>query len=171
MHRLRIDRDNLGFLAAIVGNADADEFEEADDDAIRVRISHEYADGQTVAGRRNRRCFDGLYEDFVFVLEAGRKCERVDLHAVLFRNRGLFFRVSEVLVAIADEYDSLRGAFGERCERELQRGGDVGVLAVDRACHAVVDWQIAQPCGWQREAWPLAEEDDTGPIFATIDPA
>ena len=86
---------------------------------------------RTLLGQRRR--LDALDQHLVLVAAAGGERHHVDLHAVLPGDAGLLLGLAEVLVAVADEDDALAGALGEGGQGQLDGGGDVGVVVVDRA--------------------------------------
>ena len=72
-----------------------------------------------------------LDDDFGPGLIADR--QHIDAHARLRKALGLLDRVAQVLVAVADDHDSLGGVLGKRGLGEFHRRGQVGVFGIEHA--------------------------------------
>ncbi len=76
---------------------------------------------------RSAAGLDALDQHLVRIAVAGGRGQHVDLDAVLPGDARLLLRLADVLVAVADEDDTLGSAFGKRSQRQFYRGGNVRV--------------------------------------------
>src|SRR5439155_9560074 len=126
---------------------------------LRMKVAQQHSNGELSALLRERGGLHALDHDFVLVAIDDR--HDVDLHAVELGDAGLLESIAQILVAVTDENDALGSSLGEGSERQLDGGGDVGVISVDRA-DDLFEIKLGRVAGRKVEPRPTAKNNDAG---------